>query len=62
VRPLNSSDWFYQYVGAAVQNGLLLFPDYSQITEPGAGSVSLQSQIDQLYEDIEKSLISFGGV
>jgi len=32
MRPINPSDWYYQYVGAAAQNGLLKFPDYQQIT------------------------------
>lgn len=38
VRPINSGDWFYQYVGASAANGLILFPDYAQITAEGAGS------------------------
>jgi outer membrane protein assembly factor BamB len=38
VRLITAEDWYYGVVGAATQNGLLLFPDYSQITAPGAGS------------------------
>ncbi|MDH7563252.1 MAG: S-layer homology domain-containing protein, partial [Caldisericota bacterium] len=38
LRLINPLDWYYGVVGASTQNGLLLFPDYSQITLPGAGS------------------------
>jgi len=38
VRLITAEDWYYGVVGAAAQNGLLRFPDYSQITVPGAGS------------------------
>ncbi|MCR4428814.1 MAG: S-layer homology domain-containing protein [Caldiserica bacterium] len=46
-RQIGSEDWFYQYVGASMINGLILFPDYPQITTPGSGGgeyiVSLNS-------------------
>jgi outer membrane protein assembly factor BamB len=38
VRAITAEDWYYGVVGAAAQNGLLLFPDYKQITVAGAGS------------------------
>lgn len=38
VRLITAEDWYYGVVGAAAQNGLLLFPDYEQITVAGAGS------------------------
>ena len=38
VRAITAEDWYYGTVGAAAQNGLLLFPDYKQITVAGAES------------------------
>lgn len=33
-RFLGPEDWFYEYVGAAIVHGLLIFPDYPQIAPP----------------------------
>lgn len=37
-RPLVSSDWFYQTVGAAMAGGLLSFPEDPYLASPGPGS------------------------
>ncbi|MCR4428290.1 MAG: PQQ-binding-like beta-propeller repeat protein [Caldiserica bacterium] len=38
LRFIDSGDWFFRYVGAAEQNGIICFPDYPQITIPGPGA------------------------
>jgi hypothetical protein len=42
-RFLGPEDWFYEYVGAAIVHGLLIFPDYPQIASPiGTGDYNIQ--------------------
>jgi len=33
IRPLNPSDWFYQFVGTSIVRGILRIPDYKPNTE-----------------------------
>ena len=42
-RFLGPDDWFYKYVGASIIHGLLIFPDYPQISSPiGNGDYNIQ--------------------
>ncbi len=37
-RSIDQNDWFFGFVGAAEDNGIICFPDYHQIVAPGPGA------------------------